>query len=61
MFSVRYEQFLNIVAYRPLLGKDLEINCETTPVAMQGRGKHASTTTVTAGNGVFYSVRTKGL
>jgi hypothetical protein len=29
----------------PLLGKDLEINNETTAVAMQQRGKHASTTT----------------
>jgi hypothetical protein len=28
----------------PLLGKDLETNEETTPVAVQQRSKHASTT-----------------
>jgi hypothetical protein len=28
----------------PFLGKDLERNNETTAVAMQRRGKHASTT-----------------
>jgi hypothetical protein len=28
----------------PLLGKDLETDNETTAVAMQRRGKHASTT-----------------
>jgi hypothetical protein len=34
---------VNIVAYRPLLSKDLETNNETTAVAMQHRVKHAST------------------
>jgi hypothetical protein len=29
----------------PLLGKDLETNNETAAVAMETRGKHASTTT----------------
>jgi hypothetical protein len=41
----------------PLLGKDLKTNNETRAVAMQRRGKHASTTRVTTGNGVFYSIR----
>jgi hypothetical protein len=41
----------------PLQGKDLEANNETTAVAIQRRGKHASTTRDTVGNGVFCSAR----
>jgi hypothetical protein len=46
---------LELIVWRidPLLGKDLQRNSETTAVAMQRRGKHASATTVTVGNGVF--------
>jgi hypothetical protein len=44
-----------------LLGKDLETNNETTAVAMQQRGKHAFTTVITVGNGVFNAVRAKWL
>jgi hypothetical protein len=45
----------------PLLGKHPETNNETTAAAMQRRSKHASTTVVTVGNGVFYSVRAEEL
>jgi hypothetical protein len=45
----------------PLLCKDLEINNQTTADAMQQRDKHTSTTIVTVGIGVFYSVRAKWL
>jgi hypothetical protein len=40
----------------PLLSKDLETNNETTAVVTQHRGKHVSTTRVTAGNGVMQPV-----
>jgi hypothetical protein len=35
---------MHIVPHRPLLGKCFETYNETTPVAMQRRSKHASTT-----------------
>jgi hypothetical protein len=35
----------DVMAYRPVIGRNLETNNETTAVAMQQRGKHASTTT----------------
>jgi hypothetical protein len=48
------------MAYRTVASKDLEKN-ETTAVAMQRRCKYSPTTIVTVGNGVFYSIRAKGL
>jgi hypothetical protein len=44
-----------------LLGKYPETNNETTVAPMQRRSKHASTTVVTVGNGVFYSVHAEEL